>query len=352
MVLREINRRMWLAKLPAIFVTSCLLSPFSHGEMPTTAARVTSLSPLGADQPVPVVTAIAIDPSGKWLAVAGDDKVIRILQADNFEQVATLRGHQDLIKSIAFRPDGRILASGGNDGNLILWNQGKGFGELKRVDQLPAISSLQFSPNGKQIVAVGFSPDVMLFGNQVGAASMRADGSDLRSCVFDSQGERIAVAGRSGNVQLFNAKTGELVDQFDLHGGRIRACQFTKDDTGIITIGEDGAAVWCDLQRHEVIQRIDLLPCKLFAMAQIDSRHLAVAGSDNRIRIVSLESGLIVYHLDGHRGSISNLVYSQGALFSGGYDSTLRRWAIEADTSERLAEKDSVAKPLSDSESR
>lgn len=345
MTLCLFNRRTWIASIPALLATSTLLSRAVVAETPLAAARVVSLTPLELDQPIPVVTALAVDPAGNFLAVAGDDKAIRIVRASDFVEIAVLKGHRDLIRTVDFRGDSKILVSGGNDGSLILWNLAQGYREAGRVDDLPAICSAKFSPSGKQIAVVGFSADLMIFGGDAKPLRLRCDCNDLRSCVYDRLGKQLAVVGRSGHVHLFDAQSGEFLNDFDLHAGRIRDCDFTQDGEHLVTVGEDGAAILFNLKKAEVVRRIDLLPCKLFALSRITETQMAVAGSDNRIRVVDFESGLVVTHLDGHRGSISTLVYANGSLFSGGFDTTLRRWPIAGDAGERLAEKDSPELP-------
>lgn len=352
MSLRAHHRRHWLAVTSALLASASLSSLDAHAEFPRVAARVAELSPGGADQVAPVVTAMAIDPTGMWLAVAGDDKTIRILKASDFEQVALLRGHRDLIRAVEFRSDGKILASSGNDGSLILWEQATGFAELRRVDELPAICSLRFSPDGTQLAAVGFGSEVMMFGGTKNRAKMICDCNDLRSCAFDASGKRLVVASRSGHVHLFDVHSGRDLGHQELHKGRIRQCEFTSDSERLLSIGEDGAAVMFDIEKAEVVRRIDVLPCKLFTFAMISETLVAVAGSDNRIRIVDFDSGLVVSHLDGHRGSISNLLYSKGSLYSGGFDATIRRWAITPDGGERLAENDVPPAPPKETSSR
>jgi len=345
MSLRVINRRSWISTISVILSAHPLISGFAWAESPPIASVAATLRPLGPDQPDPLVTAMAIDPSGMTLAVAGDDKTIRILRATDLAELAVLKGHRDLIRTLHYRADEKILLSSGNDGQLILWDRSQEYRQVGMVDDLPAIWSARFSPDGKQIAAVGFGSSVMLLGRSSDRLTLRCDGGDLRACAYDRTGKQLAVVGRSGHVHLYDPQEKHLVDEFALHAGRIRDCQFTSDGTHLVTVGEDGAAVLFSLKQAEVIRRIELLPCKLFSLAIIDDRRAAVAGSDNRIRIVDFESGLVLTHLDGHRGSISTLVYANGSLFSGGFDATLRRWPIALDGGARLAEKDSPQLP-------
>jgi len=352
MSLRAINRRCWISGTSGMLASVFWFNSQANADFPLVAAKVGSLAPIAADQTAPVITAMTIDPTGNWLAIAGDDQTIRILQANDFEQVALLRGHRDLIRSVAFRVDGKVLASAGNDGSLILWEKATGFKKLNRVDELPAICSLRFTTDGTQLAAVGFGNEVLMFGGTKNRQTMICDCNDLRSIAFDPEGKRLVAAGRSGHIHLFDAQSGRELGSYELHKGRIRQCEFSRQGNSLITVAEDGAAVVFDLDRAEVTQRIEVLPCKLFTLVQLDDKHIAVAGSDNRIRIINLDTAAIVSYLDGHRGSISNLVYSNGSLFSGGFDATIRKWPIAADRDERLAENDAPPVPPKETSSR
>jgi WD40 repeat protein len=81
---------------------------------------------------------------------------------------------------------------------------------------------------------------------------------------------------------------------------------------------------------------------KLFAVAILDPQLIAVAGSDNVIRVVNTDDGTVIRKLEGHVGSVSTLALSGGVLFSGGYDASVRRWSIgDAELpQQRIAEGD------------
>ncbi|MGE0145022.1 MAG: WD40 repeat domain-containing protein, partial [Planctomycetota bacterium] len=65
---------------------------------------------------------VAFSPDGRRIASAGNDGVIRLWHADSLEPVGVLRGHKSYVKSVAFRPDGKQLASVSGDGSLRLWD--------------------------------------------------------------------------------------------------------------------------------------------------------------------------------------------------------------------------------------
>lgn len=65
-----------------------------------------------------------ISPDGKRIATAATDRTVRIRNAATGRLLLTLRGHQNVVTSVAFSPDGRSVLSGSRDGTAILWGSG------------------------------------------------------------------------------------------------------------------------------------------------------------------------------------------------------------------------------------
>lgn len=338
MTIIKMNRRRWL-------LAATLLASLSSGGTAAAAegpagpltTRLRPRSPAGRS---PVVTAMAIDSAGKCLAVAGDDFAIRLLDAENLREIDRLQGHRDLVRTLAFRHDNRLLASAGNDGSLILWEAGPRWAPARRFDDLPTLFCVRFSPDAQQLAAVGFESQLLLFG-VAPAAQVACDCADLRAVAYHESGNRLAVVGRSGMLHLFDRQGTEPLGKFPIHSSRVRDIVFLPGTEVAATVAEDGAVTLFDFQQKRVIQRIDLLPCKLFCVVAINASTIAVAGSDNRIRIVDCTAGKITTHLDAHHGSINSLVCHGGWLYSAGFDATVRRWKLPAEAAERVADKDS-----------
>ncbi len=307
------------------------------------ASATIQLKPLNGQIDPVLVQAIAVDPRGQFLAVAGDDHAIRILSATTLNLVKTLTGHVDLIRTLDFDSQGKRLVSAGMDGQLILWNREQEFSISQRLTGTPALACVRFSPDGKEIAAVGFDEKVFLIGGRgdAGRPDFTCECTDLRGVAYRDDGKIMAVAGRSGELHLFDRTTNKLIGEHKVHQGRVHQLEFAPNSNVVLSASEDGTVCLFDTE-SKVAQQIRVTSGKLFAVSILDSKHIAVAGSDNAIRIVHLGLQQVVERLDGHTGSIASLASKNGLLFSGGYDATLRRWKLTGLTGEadRIAERD------------
>lgn len=292
-----------------------------------------------------VITAIAADPRGELLVAAGDDHAIRVMQASTMKVLHTLTGHRDLVRALAFDPKGNHLVSAGNDGQMIQWDRDRSFQIEQNWNRTPALARVCFSPDGQEIAAVGFDRAVFVIGRDKGSSThFECDCNDLRAVAYRNDRQVLAVAGRCGSLHLFDPNSGELLHKRPLHRGRITDIAFRHDSNQIICVAEDGKATFFDTETHVLIHEIRVTTGKLFTTAVINSQLVAVAGSDNVIRVIDGDAGKVVRTLQGHSGSVSTLDSSGGWLFSGSFDATLRRWAIVdlSRTEQRIAEGDQV----------
>jgi WD40 repeat protein len=96
---------------------------------------------------------LAVSPDAKNVAVGNESGEIVIADLTSGEITQTLRGHINLITSIAYSPDGRFLASGSYDGTIRIWDRD---GRTVAQIQLPsAVLGFAYSPNGVNIVVRG-----------------------------------------------------------------------------------------------------------------------------------------------------------------------------------------------------
>lgn len=354
-VVRRGDRRGWLLGGLAAAATAVIPAGDASAESPVAVAfrRVTDTDgePVRMDSRHPegrptVITALASDRQGRLLAVAGDDRVIRVFELETLAPVTSLVGHHDLIRGLDFDAAGERLASAGNDGQILIWSCRHWGDAPQRYGVGPAIADVRFSPSADRVATVGFDDRLRIFrldgGAAAGDASIWGCGChDLRTVAYRPDGRLVVVAGRSGEIELFDLAgdrpiAAERPDadassagRYPLHRRRIRGVGFRPDGKTLITAGEDGVVCRFDTEARQEISRSRVTRGRLFALAIIDDSYIAVAGSDNAVRIFDTDIDRVIHEFSGHTGSVAALAAGQGWLFSGGYDATLRRWPVE-----------------------
>jgi WD40 repeat protein len=91
----------------------------------------------------------ASSPDGRQLA-RGDDKSIRVSDAATQKELLTLNGHTGKVTALAYAPDGKFLASGGEDKSVAFWDVATAKQVRKFAVKNPVVS-LSFSGDGKTL---------------------------------------------------------------------------------------------------------------------------------------------------------------------------------------------------------
>ena len=106
--------------------------------------------------------ALTFAPNGRTIASGGDDKTIRLWDIDTGEELAQLTGHTERINDIAISPDGQTLASCSMDHTVRLWNANTGHPLTKLNGHTSNVEAIAFSSDGSILVS-GSSDETIRF---------------------------------------------------------------------------------------------------------------------------------------------------------------------------------------------
>ena len=123
---QRFHSRLAAPALPAALCAVCTLllaSPAAGeqlgGDWPCQVVQMPANGDLGTP---PVVTSVCLQPGGALLAAGGDDHQIYLWDVGASRTARRLVGHEDWVHAVKFSADGRMLASAGHDGRVMLWD--------------------------------------------------------------------------------------------------------------------------------------------------------------------------------------------------------------------------------------
>jgi WD40 repeat protein/serine/threonine protein kinase len=238
--------------------------------------------------------AIAISPDGRTLASAGEDQMVKVWDLADRRVLHSFAVHTQAVWGVAFSPDGKLLATGSRDGTIVLWDLARGPEKRALHGHSRSPSRIRFSPEGKFLAA----------------------GSEL------------------GTVKRWDVASGSEASPLLGHTGVVRAVAFSSDGKWLASGGEDRSVRLRDLARGEA-QKLEMPSAVNEVAFSPDSRTL-VAVSDAPeavVRLWNLETDKATTW-KGHTGHVHGLAFSPvGPLVATcAQDGTVRLWDRTAAT--------------------
>ena len=163
------------------------------------------------------VRSVAFGPGGALLASGSTDRTVQLwnISAGRPSDYAlppvllcSLIGHTDWVRSVAFSPDGTLLASGSDDRTIRLWSPATGepVGGLL-TGHAAKVFTLAFSPDGSLLASGSTDRTVRLWeartGNPIGSP-LQGHTAEVRSVAFSPDGSLLASAGKDKTIRLWD----------------------------------------------------------------------------------------------------------------------------------------------------
>lgn len=295
----------------------------------------------------PTFNDVALSPGEKTFAVAGSDSVISLYSIPQLELTGELKGHRSPVSTIAFSSDGAMVASGGRDHAVILWDVEAGNMVWRNDTSFSrGIYQVRFNHDNTIIGVVSWElegGEVLGFVKLLDART----GMELRKIVtephpaagvvFVDHGKTVVVSCWGEIVFAFDMATGEGVWKYDLSNpeeyNAFHSIDVSPDGASILLGSADHRVHVLRSSDGELLHRIEPWQGHSKTVKAVkytaDGRYFATAGDDQTI-LVWDTSYSKKYALIGHDKTVTGLCWSNDGskLFSVSQDGTIRLWEV------------------------
>ncbi|MCC6152675.1 MAG: hypothetical protein IT367_02905, partial [Candidatus Hydrogenedentes bacterium] len=199
-----------------------------------------------------MVRALAFSPDGSVLAAGGGKPgrsgEIKLWRTSDMTLIKTIEGHKDNVLALAFSPDGKQIVSASYDKNLIIWDVETGNPVHTLANHVDAVYCVAWSPDGKHIASGAGDRTVKLWQPSDGKLLITiSDSLDaVLAVAFSPDGKTLAGAGADKVIRLWEMGTAdEPLEQSGSTAGKLKASTFAHEGAILhVLYSPDGATLY------------------------------------------------------------------------------------------------------------
>ena len=288
------------------------------------------------------VASIAYNPDGQILASGSYDNTIKLWNLIKNKEIRTFKGHSAWVADVAITPNNKSLVSGSYDNTIKLWNLVNGKQIRTFKGHSDSVDTLLVTKDGKTIISGSFDRTIKLWNLNNGEEIRTLSGHSLKvSSIAISPDNKILVSGSDDrSIKIWNLVTGELIRTLKAHEDKVSSVVISPDGKTFASGSYDRTIKLWDLETGEKIRTFQGHSKWVSCLAISPQGNILASGSGDRtIKLWSLVTGEEIETLKGHSGHITSLNFSptigrenipyQQTLSSGAMgDNTIKVWQM------------------------
>ena len=282
-----------------------------------------------------LLRSVAYSPDGAILAIGSDDGAIRFWDIAAGQSVADITGHGAPSQMVAYSPDGNLLAIGSDDGAIRLWNTTTRRLKAVLMGHTNQVRSVAFSPDGNLLASAGgrdFTARLWDVATGEALAVFRGHTGGVLSIAFSPDGGTLASAGgyQDNTVRLWDVATRQTKAVLTGHTSWVRSVAFSPDGSTLASVGGFGdqtVRLWdVSAEQNSAILRGHSSWVHTVTFSP-DGSTLASAGNDTTVRLWDTRTGRTKTVLTGHNYEVFSVAFSpDGSTLASAGSRAVRLW--------------------------
>jgi WD40 repeat protein len=279
------------------------------------------------------VFSVAFSPDGKLLATGDSDGEVRLWQVKDGKQLFTLKGHTSWVWSVVWSPDGQTLASGSEDQTVRLWDVATGQCLKVFHGHTYRVFSVAWSPDGQTLATGSEDQTVRLWDVSTSQCLKVLCGhaSGIWSVAWSPDGQTLATGSIDHTVRLWDVSTSQCLKVFHGHTSWVFAVAWNPDGQTLATCSQDQTVRLWNTSEGECTKVFHGHTSWVFKVTwSPDARSLASSSDDHTVRLWNVSDGQCIKALWDHTSRVWSVAWSPDGqiLATCSEDQTVRLWAV------------------------
>ncbi|MBD1808514.1 NACHT domain-containing protein [Microcoleus sp. FACHB-SPT15] len=280
------------------------------------------------------VWSVAFSPDGKLLAIGDSNGLVQLWEAASGREVLSCKGHSNWIRSVAFSPCGEMVASGSSDHTVRLWNIRNG--ECLNILQghTNQVLSVAFSPCGEMVASGSSDHTVRLWDirNSECLNSLQGHTDWVRSVAFNPSGKMLASGSDDTKVRLWDIHKGKCLNILQGHMAEINSIAFSLSGEKLASSADQTVKLW-DVSSGQCLKTLQGHSKRINSVTfSLSGEKLASGSADQTVKLWDVSSGQCLKTLQGHINWVFSVAFSPSGemLASSSSDHTVRLWDVNS----------------------
>ncbi|KAF9898231.1 hypothetical protein BX616_004314, partial [Lobosporangium transversale] len=274
-----------------------------------------------------LVNCVVYSPDGKHLASASDDESVRVWDTQSGVLKSSLGGHTGRVSSVAYSPDGLQIASGSFDNTVRLWDAMSGQ-QLMQMDHGYGIEQFVYSANGQEIISYcAFDNYLHVWDVGSGQKKYELRHRDYVGGIQYSPSGKQAASFDARMVYQWNVQTGNLIHTLQGHSNCITDLKYSPNGGQIATCCSRNTVQLWDARSGQLMNTF-YSHSSIHVAYSPNNHQLASFSSDKTIRLWDTRLQQSNHDSHGHSAEINDVTSSPDGqqIASRSDDGTVRMW--------------------------
>ena len=280
------------------------------------------------------VFSVCCSPDGKYLASGSYDADVIIRDAKSGEELKTLIGHSYSVISVSWSPDGKYLASASVDNTIIIWNANSGEILKTLKGHSSSVISVCWSPDGKYLASGSYDKTLIIWDVKSGEELKTLEGHSekVEFVSWSPDGKYLASASNDETIIIWDANSGEKFKSLKGHSDLVLSVCWSPDGKYLASGSADETIIIWDANSGEKLKSLKGHSGSVYSVCwSPDGKYLASGSMDDTVIIWDATSGEELKTLEEHSNGVLSVCWSPDGkyLASGSWDNTVNIWDVD-----------------------